>query len=226
MAVATYTATGTKATTAAKLDAKVFGIVVNDHNLLHQAYTTYLSNGRDNLAVTKTRGLVSGGGKKPWKQKGTGRARFGSSRNPIWRGGGIAFGPTGEENYTKQLNTKAKRLAIRQALSLSAADSKVIVIESLASKDGKTSVLAGLLTKVAATRNVLLVVDDKSPELIRAAQNLNQVKVVSPQYVNTYDALNADSIIFTKKALEIVSTWLGTDAKVTPPAPKVVKETK
>ena len=71
-------------------------------------------------AVTKTRGLVSGGGKKPWKQKGTGRARFGSSRNPIWRGGGIVFGPTGEENYTKQMTTKAKRLAIRQALSLKA----------------------------------------------------------------------------------------------------------
>jgi large subunit ribosomal protein L4 len=114
----TYTKAGAKATTAAKLSKDVFEVVPTSHVLLKQAYVAYLSNGRENRAVTKTRGLVSGGGKKPWKQKGTGRARFGSSRNPIWRGGGIAFGPTGEENYTKQLNTKAKRLAIRQALSL------------------------------------------------------------------------------------------------------------
>jgi large subunit ribosomal protein L4 len=97
MAVTTYTKTGTKATTAAKLDKTVFGVMPQNHELLKASYVAYLSNGRDNLAVTKTRGLVRGGGRKPWKQKGTGRARFGSSRVPIWRGGGITFGPTGEE---------------------------------------------------------------------------------------------------------------------------------
>src|SRR4051812_6031887 len=106
MAVATYTKAGTKATTPAKLDKAVFGLDVNNHELIKAAYTAYLANGRENLAVTKTRGLVRGGGKKPWKQKGTGRARFGSSRVPIWRGGGITFGPTGQENYSKSLNTK------------------------------------------------------------------------------------------------------------------------
>src|ERR1019366_10319418 len=115
MAVATYTKSGTKATTAAKLDKDVFGVEVKNHQLLKSAYEAYLANGRPNLAVTKTRGLVRGGGKKPWRQKGTGRARFGSSRNPIWRGGGIAFGPTGNENYTHKLPLNAKRLAIRQA---------------------------------------------------------------------------------------------------------------
>ena len=133
--VPTYTASGTKATTAAKLDAKVFGVTPESHELLKQAYDAYLANGRLNLAVTKTRGLVSGGGKKPWKQKGTGRARFGSSRVPIWRGGGITFGPTGEENYSKQLNTKAKRLAIRQALSLASTAGKISVIEDIVVKD-------------------------------------------------------------------------------------------
>src|SRR6478752_5679422 len=113
MAVATYTKAGAAASTAAKLDASVFGVEIKNHELLKQAYVTYLANGRDNLAVTKTRGLVSGGGRKPWKQKGTGRARFGSSRNPIWRGGGIAFGPTGEENFTHALPTQTKRTAIR-----------------------------------------------------------------------------------------------------------------
>src|SRR5882757_6002067 len=125
--IATYTKSGTKATTAAKLDKAVFGVEVKNHELLKQAYVTYLANGRENLAVTKTRGLVSGGGKKPWKQKGTGRARFGSTRNPIWRGGGIAFGPTGNENYSIKVNVGAKRQAIRQALSLAASENRIRV---------------------------------------------------------------------------------------------------
>ena len=118
MSVATFTKAGAKATTAAKLDTNIFGITVENHDLIKQAYVAYLANGRENLAVTKTRGLVRGGGKKPWKQKGTGRARFGSSRVPIWRGGGITFGPTGLENYSHKIHVKAKRQAIRQALSM------------------------------------------------------------------------------------------------------------
>src|SRR5437763_6792278 len=127
MAVATFTKSGTKAATPAKLDKTVFAVDIKNHELLKQAYEAYLANGRENLAVTKTRGLVRGGGRKQWKQKGTGRARFGSSRNPIWRGGGIVFGPTGEENYSKQLNIKAKRQAIRQALSVASSADKVSV---------------------------------------------------------------------------------------------------
>src|SRR4051812_4309488 len=127
MAVATYTKAGTKATTAAKLDKAVFGVEAKNHELLKSAYVAHQANGRENAAVVKTRGLVRGGGKKPWKQKGTGRARFGSSRNPIWRGGGIVFGPTGEENYSEQINTKAKRQAVRQALTLANTAGKVSV---------------------------------------------------------------------------------------------------
>jgi large subunit ribosomal protein L4 len=211
MAVATYTKAGAAATTAAKLDKTVFGVEIKNHDLLKQAYVTYLSNGRDNLAVTKTRGLVSGGGRKPWKQKGTGRARFGSTRNPIWRGGGIVFGPTGQENYTKQMNVKAKRLAIRQALTVAATENKVAVIEDIAVKTGKTSELVKLLAKIKATKNVLLVVENKTPELMQASQNLQYVKVVQAQYVNSYDALNADSIVFTTAALTAVTNWLGGD---------------
>ena len=211
MAIATYTKTGTAATTAAKLDKTVFGLEVTNHELLKQAYVTYLANGRGNLAVTKTRGLVSGGGRKPWKQKGTGRARFGSTRNPIWRGGGIAFGPTGEENYTKQMNVKAKRLAIRQALSVAATENKVAVMEEINVASGKTADLVTLLNKIKATKNVLLVVEHKTPELVQASQNLQYVKVVQAQYVNTYDAMNADSIVFTTAALKTVSEWLGGD---------------
>jgi large subunit ribosomal protein L4 len=211
MAVATYTKTGTKATTPAKLDKKVFGIEVTNHELLKSAYVAYMANGRDNLAVTKTRGLVRGGGKKPWKQKGTGRARFGSSRVPIWRGGGITFGPTGLENYSKQINSKSKRLAIRQALSVKA--DKVVVIEDISSKEGKTAELAKLLAKIEATRNVVIVVDQKTPELVRAAKNLQDVQVVNSQYVNVYDVLNADCIVFSQPALKATTDWLGKEAK-------------
>jgi large subunit ribosomal protein L4 len=204
----TYTKAGAKATTAAKLSKDVFEVVPTNHVLLKQAYVAYLSNGRENRAVTKTRGLVSGGGKKPWKQKGTGRARFGSSRNPIWRGGGIAFGPTGEENYTKQLNVKAKRLAIRQALSLAVQAKKLVVIEDLASKEGKTAELAKLLSKIGANRRTLIAVDHKTPELVRACQNLTDTKLVQAKYLNVYDIINADTLILTSAALATVTTWL------------------
>lgn len=209
MAVPTYTKSGTKATTAAELDKTVFGVVPENHELLKLAYTAYLANGRENLAVTKKRGEVSGGGRKPWKQKGTGRARFGSTRNPIWRGGGIAFGPTGDENYTKHINTKAKRLAIRQALSLAAEDSKVVVIEDIKLKDAKTAELAKLLAKIDATKRVLVVVENLSEELVRAAANLQEVKVTQATYVNVFDALNADRIVITEAALKAVTAWLG-----------------
>jgi len=209
MAVPTFTASGTKATTPAKLSKDVFGVEVANHQLVRQAYDTYLANGRDNLAVVKTRGLVRGGGKKPWKQKGTGRARFGSSRNPIWRGGGIVFGPTGNENYTKKLSTASKRLAIRQALSLASAANKITVIEKLASKEGKTAEFAKLLTKVGATRSTLVVVTEKTPELLRATSNLGDIKLVSAMYVNVYDVLNADTILLTADAHKAVEAWLG-----------------
>lgn len=209
MATPTYTKSGTKATTAAKLDKTVFEVTTDNHELLKLVYTAYLANGRGNAAVVKTRGLVSGGGRKPWKQKGTGRARFGSTRNPIWRGGGIVFGPTGQENYTKSVNTKAKRLAIRQALTLAAQDGKLIVMEDLEVKSGKTADFAKTMAKVGATGRVLVAVEHKSDELVRASRNLAGTKVVQATYLNVYDVLNADHIVVTEAALKSVSAWLG-----------------
>jgi len=209
----TYTSTGAKAAATTKLDKQVFEVMPSNHTLLKEAYVAYLGNGRLSLATTKTRGEVSGGGKKPWRQKGTGRARFGSSRNPIWRGGGIAFGPTGNENYTKHVNVKAKRLALRQALSLAADEKRIIVLEDLKVKDAKTSALAGLLAKVGATRSTLLVVEAKTDELLRASRNLQDVKLVNGRYLNVYDLLNADTIVVTKAALDQVVAWLGDTAK-------------
>ena len=220
MSIATYTKSGAKATTAAKLDKEVFEVEVANHELIKHAYVAYLANGRENLAVTKTRGLVRGGGKKPWKQKGTGRARFGSSRVPIWRGGGITFGPTGLENYSHKINVKAKRLAVRQALSLSAQEGKLAVIESFDATNGKTSDVASLLSKLGAKRQTLVVVDKKTPELTRASANISELKVVQATYLNVFDLINAHHVIVTKAALPIITDWLNAATATT------TKETK
>ena len=126
----------------------------------------------------------------------------------MWRGGGITFGPTGQENYTKKLNVKAKRQAIRQALTLANEAKKVSVIESFEVKDGKTKNTALLLNKLGANRSVLLVVEEKSDEIVKATRNLDYLKVVQAKYVNVYDVMNAHNIIVTKKSLEIISDWL------------------
>lgn len=213
MATPTYSASGAKATTPAKLSKDVFGVEVKSHQLLKQAYETYLANGRDNLAVVKTRGLVRGGGKKPWKQKGTGRARFGSTRNPIWRGGGIVFGPTGEENYSVKLPTASKRVALRQALTLASEAGKISVIETFNCKDGKTAETAKLLNKIGATRRTLIVVSEKDALVERATNNLQNVKAVDARYLNVYDILNADTILLSKKSVDIIEDWLKPVAK-------------
>jgi len=209
MAVSTYTKSGTKAATAAKLDKSVFEVMPENHDLLKLAYVAYLANGRENLAVTKTRGLVRGGGRKPWRQKGTGRARFGSTRNPIWRGGGIVFGPTGEENYTKKISVAAKRQAIRQALSLANSENRIKVVETLDFKHKKVAETVKLLTKIEAKGSVLIVVNEKDADVEYATRNLQKVKAVQARYLSVYDVLNADAIVIEQPALASVHEWLG-----------------
>ncbi|MEK7095776.1 MAG: 50S ribosomal protein L4 [Patescibacteria group bacterium] len=214
MSVATYTKAGAKATTPAKLDKAVFGVKVENHQLLKDAYLAYLAGGRSNYAKTKKRGEVRGGGIKPWRQKGTGRARFGSSRNPIWTGGGVAFGPTGNENYNRKLSTASKRTALRQALSLAAEADKLKVIETFACPDGKVKPTLNLLGKIDAKGSVLLVVSEKDDLVERATRNLPNIKAVHAKYLNVFDILNADQIIISKKALDVVHEWLTPSVKV------------
>ena len=209
MAVATYTKSGAKAGTPAKLDKAVFGVEVKNHQLLKDAYLSYLANGRTNNAVAKKRGEVSGGGRKPWRQKGTGNARFGSSRNPIWRGGGAAFGPTGSENYSRKLSVSAKRTALRQALSLAAKEDRIKVIDSFVSSDGKSKSAAGLLKKIGSQSGAIIVVANKDDSVGRAVRNLAEVKLVTAKYLNVYDVMNASSLVFEKPSLDIVNEWLG-----------------
>lgn len=208
MAVATFTKSGNKATTPAKLDKAVFAVEVKNHELLKSAYLAHLANGRLNLAKALKRGEVSGGGKKPWKQKGTGRARFGSSRNPIWRGGGAAFGPTGNENYQYKLNSTAKLQALRQALSVASSDNRIFIIEDI-KLSGKTKELTALLKKVGLQGRITVVVADKTAELSRASSNLADVSVVQAKYLNTRRVMDSDALLVTNEALAQVSEWLG-----------------
>ncbi|MDO4271906.1 MAG: 50S ribosomal protein L4 [Candidatus Saccharibacteria bacterium] len=195
----------------AKLNDAVFAVEVPNHELLKLAYDAYLANGRQVSATTKTRGDVRGGGKKPWRQKGTGRARVGSSRNPIWRGGGVVFGPLGIENYTKNLSKASKRVALRQALTLANQAGEITVIDKFET-NGKTKEAVAMLkaAKLADKRRVLLV-DVKSTEKICATANLQNVELISPTYLTVYHILNADAIVFTKEALAATTEWLKED---------------
>lgn len=192
---------------AATLNKDIFEVNVDNHELLKTAYDAYLANSRSSHAKTLKRGEVRGGGKKPWKQKGTGRARFGSTRNPIWRHGGIAGGRTGEENFTKHLSKNAKKVAVRQALSLKNTD-KAIIIESI-NTTGKTKEIAKKLNDLKLNdKAVLMVVDTKAPEVLRATNNLPNVKLVRATYLNVFDILNADAVIFSETALKATENWL------------------
>ncbi len=199
-------AEATKTAAKATLPQEVFAVDVKNHELLKLAYDSYLANARQASATTKTRGEVRGGGKKPWKQKGTGRARFGSSRNPIWRGGGIVFGPRGNENYTKKISTAAKRQAIKQALTLAEQAGKVSVND--VKTTGKTSEVVKFLADNKFARKTLIVVDEKTPELIRATGNIQNVLLVSTKYLNVFHVLNADHIVLSKASLPTLKSWL------------------
>ena len=193
-----------------KLPKDIFGVEVSNHELLKLAYDSYLANARLASATTKQRGEVRGGGKKPWRQKGTGRARFGSSRNPIWRGGGIVFGPQGNENYTKTLSKTAKRVAVRQALTLASQANKIVVNDIKTT--GKTAEVAAFLADNKLERKVLVVVAEKTPELMRATNNIQNVLVVSANYLSVYHLLNADHIVLSAKAVPVLEAWLGGNA--------------
>ena len=192
----------------ATLPKGVFGVDVPNHELLKLAYDAFLANSRQASATTKTRGEVRGGGKKPWKQKGTGRARFGSTRNPIWRHGGIVFGPRGNENYSKKLSKTSKHVALRQALTLANQAKKISVSDIKTT--GKTAEVAKFLSdqKFHENDKVLLVVGDKTPELMRATNNLQNALLVRAQYLSVYYILNADKIVMTPEAVKVVDAWL------------------
>lgn len=192
------------------LNPEIFNLEVSNHELIKLAYDAYLANSRSSHAKTLKRGEVRGGGKKPWKQKGTGRARFGSTRNPIWRHGGVAFGRTGEENFTKKISRNAKKIAIMQALSLKNNAGAISIIENLGIKEGKVKEVIKTLStnNITENTNSLIVVKEKDDLTLRATNNIPYIKVVRPTYLNVFDVMNADKILLTKESISEIENWL------------------
>lgn len=211
MKVVAFSKTGAKKEAQVTLSKDVFGNEAN-HQLVQLAYDAYLANGRSSGASVLTRGMVRGGGKKPWKQKGTGKARAGSTRLPHWRGGGVAFGPTGLENHAIELPVKQKRAAIRQALSLQAGDKKIAIIEEFAPAEPTVKAALKVLDKLKLEGRIVLAVSDKTDAIDRATRNLADIQVVQARYLNVFTILNADHIVLTQAAHDEIVSWLG-DAK-------------
>ncbi len=169
--------------------------------VIHEVVVGLRANARKSIANTKTRGEVSGGGKKPWKQKGTGRARAGSSRSPIWVGGGITFGPTSERNFSVKINKKLKKKALFMGLTDKVLSNKLFVLEAVNVSMPKTKVMAELVKLLPIDRNALIIGPGAQPELMRMVRNLSNIKLVTVQSVNLLDVLTYRTIIFLKDAV-------------------------
>lgn len=188
----------------------VFGAPVNN-SLMHQALLRQLSNARLGTHKTKTRGEVAGGGRKPWRQKGTGRARQGSTRAPQWVGGGTVFGPT-PRTYIKAMPKKMHRAALRSALSVKAGAGQVVVLDKLALSEAKTKHAAAMVKALGlADQNVLLVVGDPEVAVVRSVSNLAKVKLLTAGYINVRDLLGYDVVLMARDAVAHVETWLGVE---------------
>ena len=183
-----------------KLNETVWAIEPNDA-VLYDAITLARNAERQGTADTKTRSEVSGGGRKPWKQKGTGRARQGSTRAPHWPGGGIVFGPH-PRSYSKKMNKKERRLALKSALSYKVIGSELIIIDSLNVADVKTKSMIQIINDLKLTGNILLVVENLNENMILATRNLPNVILLEADEINTYDVMASDVMVITESAVK------------------------
>lgn len=201
MKIETYNQVGKKGKEIT-LPKEVFEIGAN-FDLLHQVAVSQSSNRRQNSAHCKDRGDVSGGGKKPWKQKGTGRARAGSIRSPLWKGGGVTFGPSNERNYKRDIPAKMKRKALLMALALKAKDNELIVLEDLKLKDLKTRTVAEMIyNSPVEKKSFLLALAQGEAEVYKAAKNIAKAKVMPVSNLNALDILNKQYLVISENGIE------------------------
>ncbi len=189
------------------LSDSVFGIEPNDV-VIYDAIRLATANSRQGTHAVKTRAEVSGGGKKPWRQKGTGRARQGSTRAPHWYHGGVVFGPQTDKNYTLKMNRKERRLALKSALTYKVLDKELIVLDELKLESNKTKEMKEILANLKVDRNILVVVDELDDDLILATRNLKNVLLLSADEINTYDVISANVLIATEAAIKSVEEAL------------------
>ena len=188
-----------------ELNDAVFGVEVNEH-LVHMAVVAQLANKRQGTQKAKTRSEVSGGGRKPWRQKGTGHARQGSIRAPQWKGGGVVFAPT-PRDYTIKLNKKEKRLALKSALTSRVLENKLIVVENLQMDEIKTKKFAEVLNNLKVDK-ALVVLDDNNKNVMLSARNIPSVKLLLPSNLNVKDLLEADFVVMTESAVNEITERL------------------
>lgn len=184
----------------------VFGLDLNEE-LMHQVYEIQSANLRSPIAHTKTRGDRAGSGRKPWKQKGTGRARVGSIRTPIWRGGGVIFGPTNKRNFKREINKKMSRLAVRMAVASKIRNEEMVVLENYAFENNKTKFVSKFLTKAQLKGSLLWTFNKEEKENMRACRNLPKVKVIPVDSLNVLDVLNNRYLIVSKKSAEFLNDF-------------------
>ena len=185
-----------------ELSATVFGAEINEP-VLHSVVRAYLLNQRQGTQSTKTRAEVSGGGKKPWRQKGTGRARQGSTRSPQWVHGGIAFGPK-PRSWKVSINKKVKRIAMQSALSAKVADNELVVVDSIATGEFKTKKIVEMLKALGADKKALIVLPEVDNFVVKSASNIEGVKTAIPGTLNVYDILKYDMFIVAKDAVKVI----------------------
>lgn len=205
VSVPVYNQLGEKISTVS-LKGEVFGVEVNK-TVMFDAVNVYRANMRQATSKTKKRDEVSGGGKKPWRQKGTGRARAGSSRSPIWVGGGIAFGPTGDQNFKLQQNKKEHRLALKSALTLRVKDGLKIV-DALELKEIKTKAFIEIVNALKVEGRILVVLPEIEDNIALSARNLTNVTITTPDNVSVYDLLNHQAVIMSKAAVKALEEVL------------------
>ena len=181
------------------LNDAIFGVEVNEH-LVHMAVVQQLANRRQGTQKAKTRSEVSGGGRKPWRQKGTGHARQGSTRSPQWTGGGVVFAPV-PRDYSFKMNQKEKRAALKSALTDKVQTGKLIVLDELKMDEFKTKKLAEVMNNLKATRKALVVVAENDAKVVKSAKNLAEVKTALTNTINVYDIVNAQTLVLTKDAV-------------------------
>ena len=184
-----------------ELNDNVFGVEINEH-LVHLAVVSQLANGRQGTQSAKTRSEVSGGGRKPWRQKGTGHARQGSTRSPQWTGGGVVFAPK-PRDYSMKMNKREKQIAIKSALTSKVQDSKLIVGDEFKLDEIKTSKFAQILDNLKAPK-ALVVTKDKDEKVVLSARNIPTVKTTMTNSINVYDILKYDSLVITKDAVAAI----------------------
>lgn len=184
-----------------EVSERIFNVPANE-DLIHQVAVAQMANSRESIADTKDRGEVRGGGKKPWKQKGTGRARHGSSRSPIWKGGGVVFGPTSDRNYSKRVNKKMKAKALFMVLSEKFKNNKILVVDSFSVEKPSTKKMLDMLGKLSIKTKALMALDQRDDNVMKSVNNISNISLIASDSVNVIDLMKNDVLIINSKGVE------------------------